>query len=200
MYAGTHIDCVKELLKHGAIVGATTNIGVAAIHHAAAWGHHNIISLLMKEDESKLNMTDYFGLTPIAYACMFGQSKCVDMLLQNGAGFEIKDKFGFTPLMFACMDRLNRLLILQDNIPRNKDMSHGECIRLLLSKGASVNTRNQNGSTALHIAVDFSILECVKDLASQPNIDLSLTNFENHTAIDLARINGFYLLCGCVGK
>jgi ankyrin repeat protein len=83
------------------------------------------------------------GTTPLMQAALYGDAESVRLLLDNGAGPNIRNEAGATALMWAVNDL--------------------EKTRLLLDRGADVNARSEDSRTALLIAAGrFGCRDVVK--------------------------------------
>nr|CAB3221802.1 ankyrin repeat domain-containing protein 60 [Phallusia mammillata] len=72
-----HLSLIKELLKTGVDIGATTKNGRNILHVAAANGQDKCIELLLANGAGHLiNATDDLGETPLQTACLWGQKAC----------------------------------------------------------------------------------------------------------------------------
>jgi ankyrin repeat protein len=56
----------------------------------------------------------------------------------------------------------------------------------LLNNGANVNAVDEDGTTALMLAIAFSRVNIVRELLANPKIDLSVRDSDGNTALDLA--------------
>ncbi len=65
-------------------------------------------------------------------------------------------------------------------------------LKLLIEKGADINTIDCLGNTALHLAVQKSNnTEMVKYLIEQAKLDVNAINLENQTALHLVSYQGY---------
>ena len=87
------------------------------------------------------------------------------------------DIMGWTPLLIAVA------------------MCHYELFMYLLEKGADINKTNFNKETALFRAVMWNRSDMVEQLLARPEIDVTIANINNRTAIVRAIGDGF---TGCV--
>nr|XP_054769582.1 ankyrin repeat domain-containing protein 27-like [Lytechinus pictus] len=114
------------------------NRGCTPMHAAAAYGHPEIISILMRRG-GEVNVTDYHGSTPLHLACQRGHQNVTLLLLAKSALVSIEDNDGNRPLHLCCAN------------------GHEECVKALLystrpSQRVSINAINTRGDTALHLA------------------------------------------------
>eukprot|EP01135_Chromosphaera_perkinsii_P005651 Nk52_evm22s356 gene=Nk52_evmTU22s356 len=107
---------------------------------------------IKKKIQFDLNARDYEGRSALHYACFYGNLKCVEYLVENGADVNGRDSIGQTPLFYA---------------------SHGcDCFifTFLIKHNADINAKNDVGNTCLHnvvmwgdINVVFFMIECGAD-------------------------------------
>ena len=141
-----------------------------ALHIAARYGHIKAGTILRKalgaaNCESR-NMT---GRTPLAEAARFRQIKFVEWLLHEGAQLESTIGKGRSALQEASLrgyrDIVEMLLSAGAEVNEKGDFlgnslesacAYGNIatVKMLLNAGANVNAQNDQGRTALHLAVD----------------------------------------------
>ena len=85
----------------------------------------------IKEILSEINEPDEFGRTPLCLACLDGDEKVVEWLLDHGANIEPRDLRGNTAMVFAIAN------------------DHLGCAKLLVDAGASLNPINIRGESLL---------------------------------------------------
>lgn len=75
--------------------------------------------------ENILNLKNLYGVTPLHYACYFGNRRAIDLLLDLGADINSKDDEGNTCLHFAinsgCIKTIKKLILrgVDKSIKRN---------------------------------------------------------------------------------
>ena len=114
-------ELASMLLYAGANVGAKTRLGgFTPLHLAAQIGHASVIAPLIAAG-SAVGATTATGATALMQASHAGSTEAVRMLIENGAGLDVKETAnGQTALMFAAAaDRV-------------------DVVKLLLSRGADV--------------------------------------------------------------
>ena len=114
----------------------------AAIHHAAANGHENVIRVLPYLGET----CGDGAITALHLGAAYGHPDVVQALLSKGAEIETLDFHGMTALHYASWN------------------GHSAVVQLLLNKGCKVETRAEAGLTALHMAACTARNEVIKIL------------------------------------
>lgn len=95
------IEKVTQLHQAGADVNSfDASSGRTALHKAAYWGHHHVVSYLVSSG-ANLNMVDSNGDTALHDAARFAHLDVVKTLLSAGADQSIVNKSGQTALQVA---------------------------------------------------------------------------------------------------
>lgn len=132
------------------------------LHLAAAYGHVESVSLLVKEDGVDKNARENRGRTPLHWAAHNGCAEPLEVLLKDrGVQKEAEDKDGMTPLHLASLN------------------GHGKCVDLLIKYSAEINGKvaaqatkgfragpggELLASTPLQCAALMGAVECVEVL------------------------------------
>ena len=106
------------------------------------------------------------GLSALSAAAAEGHSDTVRLLIRSGkADVNIADLSGRTPIFYAV------------------EQGQTDTLRNLLSLGADVNAKDNNGVTALMRASSKKQQECLNVLLKQKNINVNEKDFQDRTAI-----------------
>ena len=136
--------------------------GFTALMHASAKGHIKVVNLLLDRG-AEIDYQSEFRFSALMIACMAGKLEIVELLLKRGAKVDLSTKTGKTALMLSTISGYLDLNLTWASKytppPPNKSV---EIIRLLLSKGASLDFQDDAGGTALMYAVKDRLLEAVK--------------------------------------
>ena len=196
--ADGHEDMVKYLVSHGVALDIRNNKGETALIHAVWRGDENIVKYLVSNGAS-LDILNNEGETELIRAARNGEYDVVKCLIANGAALDIKNKKGETALILAVEWILNNVEDLDSvgtddmdgDIPwslvttdKNLDI-----VKYLVSHGASLDIRDNNGGTALIRAVTWYGDGVVEYLATQ-GAALDILNDEGETALILAARRG----------
>ena len=128
------VGIVKALLEHGANANAILNAPILVRVHDRGDG------------------TLGAGATPLMRAAKKGDVEMMRTLLAHGANPKLRTKAGTETLMFASgLGGAGRFTAFEDKQATEADFI--EAATLCLERGADINAINENGQTALHLAV-----------------------------------------------
>ncbi|NWH37116.1 ASB10 protein, partial [Chloropsis hardwickii] len=134
------IECVRQLLQHGASVNSQTEEeNDTALHVASRHGLAEHVQLLLHHG-AELEVKNKEGQTPLNAACaqhhqpqdMDRYYRVCQLLVESGASINTEDRDRQHPLHLACKN------------------ANAQIVELLLARGANVNVMNYGGNTALH--------------------------------------------------
>ena len=130
-----HIKCVEALLKAGSNINAGLHeYGVSALHCAVRANAVDQVKRLL-EHGAIPNNVQLFSETPLHTAAAMGYEECVRLLVKHGACLEVlMGPMKMTALHLAAQD------------------GNVDSLEVLLSGGASADSRNARGQSALHLA------------------------------------------------
>uniref|UniRef100_A0A3Q2Y192 Serine/threonine-protein kinase TNNI3K n=1 Tax=Hippocampus comes TaxID=109280 RepID=A0A3Q2Y192_HIPCM len=182
---GNHFLCwilsyqlTKLLLKFGADVNASGEVGDRPLHLAAAKGFLDIIALLVGEGgKANVNAQDNEDHVPLHFCARFGHSEVVRFLLQGNfdAQAHATNIYGDTPLHLACYN--GKYDVVKEIIQ--------------LSGAESLTKENIFSETSLHSACTYGKdLEMVKFLLSQNAMSINHQGRDGHTALHSACFHG----------
>ena len=156
---------------------------VGELLEAAASGNTDLISQILREQESIVNLCDYDLRSALHLACAEGHKKTVACLLQNGAKANIRDRWGTEPLQEAMLhghEQIVALLkesgvVLSDESKLQLEVKlctfavSGDLdrIKLLISAGISVNAADYDNRSVLHLSAACGHASVVKYLVEQ---------------------------------
>lgn len=168
----------------------------------------NLLSKYPKlaSSQSKIDSSD-FTPTPLHFAAKKGFNRLADMILKlntTDINFKGKEGHGITPFMFAAkyanVLTLKTLLNHQASISE-LDQSKNNSLQLaiignrienviFLKDKFDINYQNENGNTALHLAIQGQNLEIVRNIFMTENILLNKKNVNDETAFMTALKSG----------
>ena len=146
--------------------------GECPIHIAAERGSINEITTLLANG-ADINSKGGCAMTPLELAVSRGRIEIVQFLVRQGADTTIRTPFkGQTPLHEAI--RYGYV------VPARL-----EAAKVLIREGADTTIQNNDGNTALHLAVEECYLELVQLLVRQ-GADTTIQNNDGNTPLHLA--------------
>ena len=191
-----HSDCVQLLLEARAQVGnddgsrmdvieadgSTMLLYAAQRTHARdpapGDGHVRTIKLLL-EAHAEPEQTRWDGITPLAYACMYGDVEGTEVLLAHQAKPSSRDEAGWTPLLWASR------------------RGHAACVTQLLNAGVPPCEARPNGCTALMAAAMGGHESCIEALlAARAGADAEMGSGRGLSAMMIAAANGHEAVVG----
>lgn len=167
---GGQIDTIRELVRQGAAVNATSCRGQTALHRAALFNQAAAVDVLILEAESDVDAQDRKGLTPLHYAAAVDSVDALMALLKNRASI-MQDKKGRSPLHLAVKQGhissstsllaagatvgLRYGLDERSALDLAAILGHVEILKAIISHVTDINAAGSDGRTVLHRAAYF---------------------------------------------
>lgn len=109
-------EAVESLLQFGADPNEKNHLGEIPLHVAVRINRADIVEILLPV--SKVNTASYYGLTPLHWACLFGYTSIVELLLLHGADPWIQaiEMDGLSPKDLAELMGYKDILLLFDTL------------------------------------------------------------------------------------
>ena len=170
------VHIAKLLIKYGADKYATNLYGNSPAFMSATMGRAGVMNVILRDGFDVNATRDSSGMTVLHMAAIIRRGNVIGVLLKGGADVNAVDHNGNTPLNMICCpvhsknkDACNAAKILLDNGANIENISkinnmtplHMACMRddakmanLLISRGANVMARIDNGDTPLHTTHD----------------------------------------------
>lgn len=173
-------------LKLTPALNARDSRGLTALHWATIKGFGNVIQTLV-ESGASLNIIDEQGRTPLhlavsaleIYQSYEERKFCRDMVryfLEHGANPNVGDEYGTCPLHLAAQ------------------LGDEEMLNLLVSYGASVHVRDNEGESAIFYAIRGPHISMVTKLVEEHKIDLLARNEDGETPAEYCKALGDMVL------
>ena len=157
------VSTVNRLLARGFDPNTPDAKGQVALYVALRAGSERVAQALAAHPELKVDAANAAEETPLMMAALRGALEPAQRLLARGAAV---NREGWTPLHYAASGPNPAL------------------VRLLLERGAAVDARSPNGSTALMMAARYGseeavamLLERGADVAARNQLDLGPADF-----------------------
>jgi len=161
-------DSVASLLQRGFDPNAHDEGGQTAICLAVREKSDRVIDVLLKHPQLDINSRNGVGETALMLVALQGRLELAQRLIQQGASIS---QDGWNPLHYAATG------------PEPK------IVALLLQRGAPIEARSPNGTTALMMAAGYGSEESVTLLLAQ-HADATTRNERGLNASDFARLAG----------
>ncbi|WP_291992077.1 ankyrin repeat domain-containing protein [Candidatus Accumulibacter sp. ACC003] len=152
-----------ELLDKGMDVNSVDPAGNTLLMQTVQRNNKDFFEHLLQR-RARLNVRNRNGETALSLAAYSGNLAFVKRLVEAGADVNL---YGWSPLIYATFN------------------GHKTTVEYLLSKGANVNAKTENGSTALLFAARFGHQEIVT-LLLKNQADPNIANESGATAVDWA--------------
>ncbi|KAH9498964.1 hypothetical protein Btru_004081 [Bulinus truncatus] len=162
-----HLECVRLLLKAGAITNCSDDEGKTPLHLACAYGHVEVVRMLVHQGGQVNSCRTETGESALHVTATAGYNKIMEILLDNGGEINTmtrKLKGGETPLHKA---------IIADK---------PEMVEFLCSRGAILNTPNASDKFPIHVACEKGFIRCIAVLI-QHGVSLEVTDSYKQTPL-----------------
>ena len=124
------------------------------------------------------------GATPLMRAARKGDLASMRVLLEHGAGVNVRTARGATPLAYLAGFG-GQIRFSEYDTHRATDAEFVEGVKLVLARGAEIDAADETGQTALHVAVASRGLPVVAYLLER-GARTDLTDAQGRTALDIA--------------
>ncbi len=142
--------------------------------------HKNVLKLLIRNG-ANVNMQNYKGVQPLHITSDF---ETTELLLENGADVNAVSRSGIRVSPFEKHVVLDGIIQSQNKLPLNPEWR--EITNLMLEYGGDYNTRDKEGNTLFHRAVQMGNTDLVRCLISM-GVDVNVKNNEGRTALHLVK-------------
>ena len=163
-----HERAVLVLLENGASTAFKDPKGWTALHHASSNGHSNVVETLIRYG-AEVDAVDSDGLTGLFRAVLSGHAPTALVLLQHAANPNLKSRDqGWTPLIAAVWMEHGEVVQALLEYPAGNidlevrietsgktalmvavDKKLARIVQILISKGANVSARDNNGDSPI---------------------------------------------------
>lgn len=151
------------LLKRGMDVNTVDRVGNTLLFQAVRRDIPELVDYLIRH-RARLNIRNRNGETAVSIAAFKGNLSYVKLLVEAGADVNL---YGWPPLTYAAYN------------------GHTQIVDYLLKRGAQIDAKTENGSSALFFAARFGHIEVV-ELLLKNKADPMIVNENGDTAVDWA--------------
>nr|XP_045603994.1 transient receptor potential cation channel subfamily A member 1 homolog [Procambarus clarkii] len=208
-----HWKACSELVKAGANLEDKDASGLTPLHWAAKMGFSECCKKLL-EHKASINNKNNKGNTPLHLLCASGKEKpeCAKLLIDHGADVNVQNNVGETPfhLSFRSHFKVSEVflgqdvnLLLADKQGRTvlhfaAERHNSDYVELVMKmEGSSkdlINKLDDQGKTALHIAISKRVIDTCKFLIKR-GADGTISCGRVGTALHMAAHYGLDDIC-----
>ncbi|KAM4610555.1 E3 ubiquitin-protein ligase MIB2 isoform 1-T1 [Polymixia lowei] len=163
-------DVVRVLSEHSADINLQDSYGDTPLHDAIAKDFRNIIDILAVVPNIDFTQQNNRGFNLLHHAALKGNKLATEKILARARQLvDVKKDDGFSALHLAALNNhhdVAEILIKEGrcevNIRNNRNQTplqlavmqgHSELVQLLVADGADVNMEDEDGDTAMHVAL-----------------------------------------------
>ncbi|XP_033898224.3 E3 ubiquitin-protein ligase MIB2-like isoform X2 [Acipenser ruthenus] len=163
-------EVVRVLSEHNADINLQDSYGDTPLHDAIAKDFRNIIEILTDVPNIDFTQQNNRGFNLLHHAALKGNKLAMEKILARARQLaDVKKEDGFSALHLAALNNhreVAEVLIKEGrcdiNIRNNRNQTplqlavtqgHAEMVQLLVTEGADVNVEDEDGDTAVHIAL-----------------------------------------------
>uniref|UniRef100_A0A8C7H6A1 E3 ubiquitin-protein ligase MIB2 n=1 Tax=Oncorhynchus kisutch TaxID=8019 RepID=A0A8C7H6A1_ONCKI len=163
-------DVVRVLSEHSADINLQDSYGDTPLHDAIAKDFRNIIEILVVVPNIDFTQQNHRGFNLLHHAALKGNKLATEKILARARQLvDVKKEDGFSALHLASLNNhrdVAEILVKEGrcdvNIRNNRNQTplqlavtqgHGDLVQLLVVEGADVNVEDEDGDTAMHVAL-----------------------------------------------
>ena len=178
--AGGHFDTIGKYIDQGVDIDRD-NGGWTALLFAVNAGNFEMVKFLLDQYGADPNLGDHDSVTPIALAASRNDMDMIDLLVEHGASAEAAEGT-WAAHMLEIKARSQELV----GAASQGDI---DLVKELLVLGVDLNTANESGNTAIHLAALAGDIELTRFLINQ-GARMDIQNAEGQTVLKLAVDHG----------
>uniref|UniRef100_A0A6Q2XI74 E3 ubiquitin-protein ligase MIB2 n=1 Tax=Esox lucius TaxID=8010 RepID=A0A6Q2XI74_ESOLU len=217
-------DVVRVLSEHLADINLQDSYGDTPLHDAIAKDFRNIIEILVVVPNIDFTQQNNRGFNLLHHAALKGNKLATEKILARARQLvDVKKEDGFSALHLAALNNHREVaeILLKEgrcdvNIRNNRNQTplqlvvtqgHGDLVQLLVAEGADVNMEDEDGDTAMHVALsrlhvgqslllklsssglmgnmELSVGAAIACFLAQEGADINYTNHKGKNPLDL---------------
>uniref|UniRef100_A0A672HXY2 E3 ubiquitin-protein ligase MIB2 n=1 Tax=Salarias fasciatus TaxID=181472 RepID=A0A672HXY2_SALFA len=214
-------DVVRVLTEHSADVNLQDSYGDTPLHDAIAKDFRNIIEILVVVPNIDFTQQNHRGFNLLHHAALKGNKLATEKILARARQLvDVKKEDGFSALHLAALNNhrdVAEILIKEGrcdiNIRNNRNQTplqlavtqgHTDLVQLLVAEGADVNMEDEDGDTAMHVALlllmtentalnssgllgstELSVGTAIACFLAQEGADINYANHKGKSPLDL---------------
>uniref|UniRef100_A0A8C5EPC5 E3 ubiquitin-protein ligase MIB2 n=1 Tax=Gouania willdenowi TaxID=441366 RepID=A0A8C5EPC5_GOUWI len=212
-------DVVRVLTEHSADVNLQDSYGDTPLHDAIAKDFRSIIEILIVVPNIDFTQQNHRGFNLLHHAALKGNKLATEKILARARQLvDVKKDDGFSALHLAALNNhqdVAEILIKEGrcdiNIRNNRNQTplqlavtqgHTDLVQLLVTEGADVNMEDEDGDTAMHVALlrpqlanlnasgllgstELSVGTGIACFLAQKGADINYANHKGKSPLDL---------------
>uniref|UniRef100_A0A671UVA7 E3 ubiquitin-protein ligase MIB2 n=1 Tax=Sparus aurata TaxID=8175 RepID=A0A671UVA7_SPAAU len=228
-----YTDVVRVLTEHSADVNLQDSYGDTPLHDAISKDFRNIIEILVLVPNIDFTQQNHRGFNLLHHAALKGNKLATEKILARARQLvDVKKEDGFSALHLASLNNhrdVAEILVKEGrcdiNIRNNRNQTplqlavtqgHTELVQLLVAEGADVNMEDEDGDTAMHVALlrpqlanvmlsplnasgllgntELSVGSAIACFLAQEGADINYANHKGKSPLDLVADSGMLQL------
>ena len=149
-----NIGRIEELLANGADINQRDNNDNTALHVAAEYGQEATVLRLIQTG-ARVNKRNYCDKTALHLAVEKGYEAIIGMLIEAGACVNQQDAYGRTALHLAVRNIMAETRVNPQEMPWAGRLHREAIVCRLIKAGTDINQQDDDGKTAVDIAVEL---------------------------------------------
>ena len=199
-----NFESFKILLEHGADINLANEFGQPPIISICETSDVRFLDLALKHGvKLEVDKSDPDATELVSTAAMYGDTEILKKLVSNGLTLHVKEEGNNTPLHLAadvlddielikCLDSGDKSIFSDKKYQKRLevfqklDANQSEKVKWLVESGIDINSQNDFGDTALHLAIKNHLHKVTKTLLDlKPDVNTKNKNKETplHFAI-----------------